>query len=55
MGNDAEFDAVVAEFRAGRLIPPIDSVYGLEDGRDAFERLASGKQFGKVVLRMVDR
>ena len=54
MGNDAEFDAVVAEFRAGRLRPPIDSVYTLGQGRDAFERLGSGQQFGKVVIRMVD-
>jgi NADPH:quinone reductase-like Zn-dependent oxidoreductase len=52
MGNDAEFDAVVAELRAGRLLPPIDSVHGLADGRAAYERLASGKQFGKVVVRV---
>ena len=52
MGNDAEFDAVVAELRAGRLIPPVDSVYSLEDGRAAFERLASGDHFGKVVIRV---
>jgi NADPH:quinone reductase-like Zn-dependent oxidoreductase len=52
MGNDAEFDAVVAEFRAGRLIPPVDSVYSLDDGRAAFERLASGEHFGKVVIKV---
>jgi NADPH:quinone reductase-like Zn-dependent oxidoreductase len=52
MGNDAELDAVVEHFRAGRLRPPIDSVYGLEDARAAFERLASGEQFGKVVIRI---
>ena len=50
MGNDAEFDAVVAELRAGRLLPPIDSVYPLVEGRAAFERLDSGQQFGKVVI-----
>jgi NADPH:quinone reductase-like Zn-dependent oxidoreductase len=50
MGNDAEFDAVTSELRAGRLIPPVDSVFPLADGRAAFERLASGAQFGKVVL-----
>lgn len=50
MGNDAEFDAVVAELRAGRLQPPIDSVYPLAQGRAAFQRLASGQQFGKVVI-----
>ena len=52
MGNDAEFDAVVAELRAGRLIPPVDSVYALDDGRAAFERLASGDHFGKVVIKV---
>ncbi|HEV8215690.1 MAG TPA: zinc-binding dehydrogenase [Gemmatimonadaceae bacterium] len=52
MGNDAEFDAVVGELRAGRLIPPVDSVYALDDGRAAFERLASGEHFGKVVIKV---
>ena len=52
MGNDAEFDAVVAELRAGRLIPPVDSVYALDHGRAAFERLASADHFGKVVIKV---
>jgi NADPH:quinone reductase-like Zn-dependent oxidoreductase len=52
MGNDAEFDAVVGELRAGRLSVTIDSVFSLADGRAAFERLASGQQFGKVVVRV---
>ena len=52
MGNDEEFDAMVAEFQAGHLTPVIDSVFDLADGRAAFERLASGRQFGKVVLRV---
>jgi NADPH:quinone reductase-like Zn-dependent oxidoreductase len=50
MGNDAEFDAIVGEFTAGRLVPPVDIVLPLSEGRAAFERLASGKQFGKVVV-----
>jgi NADPH:quinone reductase-like Zn-dependent oxidoreductase len=50
MGNDAEFDAVVEELRRGRLRSVVDSVYPLADGRTAYERLASGQQFGKVVL-----
>lgn len=54
MGNDAEFDAIVGEFRAGRLMPPVDAVFALADGRAAFERLESGGQFGKVVLRISD-
>ena len=52
MGNDAEFDAITAELRDGRLLPPIDSVHPLADARAAFERLASGEQFGKVVIRI---
>jgi NADPH:quinone reductase-like Zn-dependent oxidoreductase len=52
MGNDAEFDAIVAEFRAGRLRPPVDSVFPLADGRAALERLQSGQQFGKIVVRV---
>jgi NADPH:quinone reductase-like Zn-dependent oxidoreductase len=50
MGNDDEFDAVVREFRADRLTPPVDSVWPLQRGRDAFARLSSGEQFGKVVI-----
>jgi NADPH:quinone reductase-like Zn-dependent oxidoreductase len=52
MGNDAEFDAVVEHFRAGRLRPPVDGVYALDDARSAFERMASGEQFGKLVVRI---
>ena len=52
MGNDSEFDAIVGELRAERLLPPIDSVFPLTEGRAAFERLASGKQFGKVVITL---
>ena len=52
MGNDAEFDAVTDAFIAGRLTGIVDSVHTLEEGRHAFERLASGDQFGKVVVRI---
>jgi NADPH:quinone reductase-like Zn-dependent oxidoreductase len=50
MGNEAEFDAIVTEFTAGRLAPPIDAVFPLSAGRRAFERLKEGTQFGKIVL-----
>ncbi len=52
MGNDAEFDTVTNAFIAGRLTGIVDSVHTLEEGRRAFERLASGEQFGKVVVRI---
>jgi NADPH:quinone reductase-like Zn-dependent oxidoreductase len=52
MGNDAEFDAMTELFRHGALQPPVDSVWSLDDGRAAFERLDAGAQFGKVVVRV---
>jgi NADPH:quinone reductase-like Zn-dependent oxidoreductase len=52
MGNDAEFDAITRMFSDGLLRPPVDRVYPLDQGRDAFARLADGAQFGKVVLRI---
>jgi len=52
MGSDAEFASIVTELRAGKLVPPVDSVYPLREGRDAFARLQSGEQFGKVVLEV---
>jgi NADPH:quinone reductase-like Zn-dependent oxidoreductase len=52
MGNDAEFDAVVEELRADRLLPVVDSVFELEGGVDAFERMGTGRQFGKIVVRI---
>lgn len=50
MGSDAEFDAIVERFRAGALVPPVDSVFPLAEGARAYERLMSGRQFGKVVV-----
>ena len=52
MGNDAEYDAVIGEFLAGRLVPVVDSVHTLERSADAIARLASGAHFGKVVVRI---
>ena len=52
MGNDDEFEMIVKAYGEGRLRPVVDSVHSISDGRAAFERLASGKQFGKVVVRV---
>ncbi|HEV2642357.1 MAG TPA: zinc-binding dehydrogenase [Candidatus Elarobacter sp.] len=54
MGSDDEFRTVAAQIAGGNLLPPVDSVFDLEHGRAAFERLASGQQFGKVVIRVAD-
>lgn len=52
MGNDTEYDAIVNELRGGRLYPPVDQVYPLEQSREAFERLEKAEQFGKVVIEL---
>ncbi len=52
MGSDSEFAAIAQQLREGNLLPPVDSVYPLVDGRAAYERLSSGEQFGKVVVRV---
>lgn len=54
MGNDSEFAAVTDELCDGRLMPVIDSVFPLSDGRKAFQRMANGEQFGKIVIRIVE-
>lgn len=52
MGNDSEFDAIVEQFRLGKLYPPVDSAYPLAESRAAYERLEAGEQFGKVVIEV---
>jgi len=52
MGSAAEFRAVVAEAAAGRLWPEVDTIVPLENARDAFQRLAEGRQLGKVVIEV---
>ena len=52
MGNDRELDAMLRAFERGHLSPVIDSVFDLEDGRAAYERLASPDHIGKIVLRV---
>lgn len=54
MGNRREMHAVMEAFTEGSLSAPLDSVYDLDDGKAAFERLRSGEQFGKIVLRVGD-
>lgn len=52
MGSNAEFAAAVEVFRQGKLQPQVDSVWPLEQGIEAYRRLESGQQFGKVVVRI---
>jgi zinc-binding alcohol dehydrogenase/oxidoreductase len=50
MGNHAEFRHMLDDVNTHKLHPPVDRVFPLADGDQAFAYLESGAQFGKVVL-----
>jgi len=50
MGNHREFAEIAHLFEERRLRAVVDSTLPLADARAAFERLAAGGQFGKIVL-----
>ena len=49
-GSLDEFRELVALFARGGVDPVIDRCYPLADVRAAFDRLAAGEQFGKIVV-----
>lgn len=52
MGSAAEFRAITALARDGKLWPQVDSVVPLAEAREAFARLDAGGQMGKVVIEV---
>jgi NADPH:quinone reductase-like Zn-dependent oxidoreductase len=52
MGAKADFEGALELVKSGRARPVVDSVFPLAEARAAHERLESGEQFGKVVLRI---
>ena len=50
MANRKEFHDVMTQLFRGTLKPVVDQVLPLKDGAAAQQRLAEGKQFGKLVL-----
>jgi NADPH:quinone reductase-like Zn-dependent oxidoreductase len=50
MGTREELEAVSAMCEREGIRPLVDTVVDLRDARTAFERLASGETFGKIVL-----
>jgi len=53
MGNAREYAEIVRRLSEGELRPIVDRVYPLTEARAAYERLAKGEQFGKVVVEVV--
>lgn len=52
MASDAEFHDVMRLFFQGRLQAIVDEVVPLREGAAAQQRLAEGKQFGKIVVEL---
>jgi NADPH:quinone reductase-like Zn-dependent oxidoreductase len=50
MGNHSEFRSMLDDVNTHALKPPVDRVFPLEQGADAFAHLESAQQFGKVVI-----
>jgi NADPH:quinone reductase-like Zn-dependent oxidoreductase len=50
MGSRRDWEAMVGAVEASHLRPVLDSVLPLDRGREAYERLAGGAHFGKIVL-----
>ena len=51
MGNHSEFMSMLEDVNRYQLRPPVDRVFSLSEGADAFRHLEAAAQFGKVVLR----
>ena len=52
MASRSEFEDMLRVALRGELRPVIDQVLPLERAREAHERLESGEQFGKIVIRI---
>jgi NADPH:quinone reductase-like Zn-dependent oxidoreductase len=50
LGNPDEFAKLIEWCAAGRIIPPIDVRYPLDQVREAFSHLEAGDQFGKIAI-----
>jgi zinc-binding alcohol dehydrogenase/oxidoreductase len=50
MGNHSEFRAMLDDVNSHQLRPPVDRVFPLAEGAQAFAHLEAGGQFGKVDL-----
>jgi NADPH:quinone reductase-like Zn-dependent oxidoreductase len=52
MGSREDFEAVYDLVASGSVVPVVDAVFPLAEAASAHERLESGEQLGKIVLRI---
>jgi NADPH:quinone reductase-like Zn-dependent oxidoreductase len=54
MGCDADLAAMLRAVEAAKMKPVMDRVMSLEDAPQAMQRMETGEQFGKIVLRICE-
>jgi NADPH:quinone reductase-like Zn-dependent oxidoreductase len=52
VGSVAMFEDLVRALEAAKIEPVIDAVFPFTQVREAYQHLASGKHFGKVVISL---
>lgn len=52
MGSDQDFGKMVQFVADHDIIPVVDSVFPAKDAQKAMDKMAEGKQFGKIVVKM---
>ena len=52
MGTEQDFEEMLALVTESQIVPVVDEVFPLAEGEAALRHLATGAQFGKVVLRI---
>jgi NADPH2:quinone reductase len=52
MGSLQDFKEMMESVFSGKLTPIVDSIYPLEQAREAYARYERGEQFGKIVLKI---
>ncbi|MEO1261599.1 MAG: zinc-binding dehydrogenase [Bacteroidota bacterium] len=52
MGSDLEFEKMLHFVNEHKIVPVVDSIYELENGNAAVEKMANSPQFGKIVVRI---
>jgi len=52
MGSEADFTTMVKFCEEKKIKPVIDEIFPLEQAEAAFRKMADGKQFGKIVLKI---
>lgn len=52
MGSQHDFSEMLDFVNKHKIVPIVDSIFELEEGKKAFERMEEGLQFGKIVLKI---